>query len=139
MWCDATAIFLSKFHQLCTDDFPQLGIRGQNGFDSGGLSPLVAQLFSDRENLELGELVELDFQNGFGLQVVESKVIHEALRCVSFALRRSDQCNGFIEAVEDFLKALEDVDSFTKLSKVVFEALCEPFQSGNQARFEEWT
>ncbi len=90
------AVFLAQLHQLGADLVPETRFRGENEVNAFSLGPLFCQLLENGQNLQFGQAVELDLQDGVGLDVVQVKAIHQPLGGISLPLGLSNDLDGFV-------------------------------------------
>ena len=108
-------IALFDVAQLVLDQLPALALVVEHQAEAGGEGALFGQLALDDLDFELGEAVELEFENGVGLVVVEPEAVHDALRGVGLVARRADEFDALVEGAEDFLEAFEQVNPLFEL------------------------
>ena len=75
------------------------------------------------ENLEPGQPVNLQLEDGVGLVGVEREALHDLLRRVGLPLRLPDNLQDLVERIEHLLEALEDVDALPDGLQFVLEPL----------------
>ena len=99
---EAAEIALERFRdlgELALDDAPQLALALEDGGDAIGLAALLLELLADQIDLELGELVELQLQDGLGLDVVESKLRHDLVGGILLAIACADELDEGVECI----------------------------------------
>ena len=81
----------------------------------------------------LRDAVELQLEDRVRLRLVERERLHQLLGGVLLAVAFADDLDGLVEAVEDDLEALEDVDPPFQLRQLELE----PLPHGGKAEVEE--
>src|SRR4029077_12016608 len=82
---------------------------------------LLLELLAHHQDLEAGEAIDLELEDGVGLLGVELEPRHDLLGRVGLAVRPADDPDDFVEGVEDRFEAFEDVDALLQRRKLVLE------------------
>ena len=80
------------------------------------------------EDLETGEPVDLQLEDGVGLLGVELEPRHDLLGRVGLAVRLPDHLDDLVERVENGFEALEDVNPFLEGGQLVLEPPGDDFE-----------
>ena len=104
------------------DDAPELLRRAEQRLDPVRIGTLLLQLLTDLVDLEPADPVEHHFENRVGLDLIEREGLEQFLGGVGFSAARADQLQGLVESIEEDLETLENVDAFSELFELEFEA-----------------
>src|SRR6476646_1063663 len=116
------AVLLDDVRQLVFDDRPALGVGLEQALEALGLLLLFGELLLDHEDLEPGQAIELELEDGVDLLFVELEALHQLLRRVLLAFGLADDADDLVERVVDLGVALEDVDAPVELVEIEAEA-----------------
>ena len=83
--------------------------------------PPLGELVLDDQNLEAGQAIELQLEDGVGLLGIQREALDDLLGRVGLAVGLADDLDDLVERVEDLLEALEDVDAPSELLELVLE------------------
>jgi hypothetical protein len=123
------AVGALDFEQFAAHDGPAGFDVAELGFDAGGFLAFVVELLAHEQDLELGEAVELELEDGLGLFFVEVVAVHHLAGGVGFAFAGADEGDDLVEGVEDGFEAFEAVDGFFELGEAVAEAAGDDFEA----------
>ena len=111
---------------------PLLVLGSKDGANVRGARQFVFQLPADFLDLHPGQSVEFDFEDGVGLFLVESEPVHEPPRRIFPVRGRTDELDGLVEGVEEFLEAAQDVNAPFEPFERVAEAAHHDLQAESQ-------
>src|SRR5687768_13749055 len=97
----AFAVLLLHLPDLVAHQLPPAVFVLEQPADLARAFALVGELVLDDEDLEAGEPIELQLEDGVGLLGVEREPLHDLLRGVSLAFRLADEADDLVERVED--------------------------------------
>ncbi len=115
------AVLRADFLELAAHELPAAVLVLQQRVDLARALPLVLELLPDDENLEPGEAVDLQLEDGVDLFGVELEPRDDLFRRIGLAVRLADDLDDLVERVEDRFEAFEDVDAPLERRKLVFE------------------
>ena len=105
--------------------------------DLGGALFLGLQFLPDRHNLQLRELEEFGLQDGVGLNVIEAETVAQTLARIGLVLRRTNDLDGLVDGIKDFLEAFEDVDPLLQLRQLVLQPARDDIEAEVQKMMQD--
>ena len=91
-----------------------------------------------RFNLELRDLVKLQFQNGHRLRFVQPwKRFEQFVAGIAFARTAANDFQGAIEIIKNDRESFEQMDSFFELPQIEFETFGDRLQTELQKLFQD--
>ena len=113
---------LGDLIELAANHLPQLALVLEDGLDFLGAPALRRQLLENDLNLQPRQLVQLEFEDGVGLLLVETEALDELASGVRLALRFANDPDCLVERIEDDGETFEEVNAPLELGQLIFEA-----------------
>ena len=119
--CLGLAIRLLHLADLVPHQRPPLRVLPEQPVDLPGTPALGCQLLTDDQDLELGQPIDLQLEDGVGLLRVECEACHDFGGCVRLAVGPAHDPQYLVQGIEDNREPLEHVDATVERGELVLE------------------